>query len=209
MIDVAYPRCVFNFSWGQNKLKTLLLVLLTLLCSMQHTHADPLSDCINTLEHDAALQPISDKVSLAGKTDRQFSMMANESFPTPSEKEAIFAWATKRERCINDNPPIAQVNREGFNAVQSLILDLYKGTITYGQFTRQRQEIAKTVDAKKQQIIMQLLQQNQQQQMQQQQYQQQEEYLYQACMNRARDIYQRNACQMERAGRQLGGALSR
>lgn len=191
------------------KLKAVL-VLLALLGSMQHAYADPLSDCINTLERDSVLQPISDKVSLAGKTDRLFSMMANESFPTSSEKEAIFAWATKRERCINDNPPpnnpITQVNREGFNAVQSLILDLYKGIITYGQFTRQRQEIAKIVDAKTQQIIGQY---QQQQMQQQQQYQQQEEYLYQACMNRAGDIYQRNACQMERAGRQLGGALSR
>lgn len=192
------------------KLKTLLLVLLALLCSMQHVHADPLSDCINTLEHDSALQPISDKVSLAGKTDRLFSMMANESFPTSSEKEAIFAWATKRERCINDNPPpnnpITQVTREGFNAVQSLILDLYKGTMTYGQFTKQRQEIAKIVDAKTQQIIGQYQQQQMQQQRQQQQFC---ETRLQQCLSRAGDIYARNACQMENSGCALGGLLNR
>lgn len=43
---------------------------------------------------------------------------------------------------------------------------------------------------------------------QQQQYQaQQEEFAYQSCMNRARDQFQQASCQMERAGRQLGGAI--
>lgn len=190
------------------KFNILLLVFPTLLCAMQYAYADPVGECFNVLEYDSTLLPISDKVALAGKTDRLFSMMSNENYPTSSEKEAIFAWATKRERCLSNNPspsnPIIQVNIEGFNAIQSLILDLYKGTITYGQFARQRQEIAKMVDAKTQQIIGQY----QQQQAQQQQYQQQQEdYLHQACLNRARSQSAEAACNMERSGRQMGRAI--
>lgn len=187
------------------KLKAVL-VLLVLLCSSQHIYAD----CFDALENDTELQVIRDKVALVSSNSQTFGMLSNENYPSSDEKPAIYKWAIKREQCVNSRPlsndTVGQIYRETFNAVQSLILDLYKGTITYGQFTRQRQEIAKIAAAKTQQIIGQY---QQQQMQQQQQYQQQEEYLYQACMNRARDIYQRNACQMERAGRQLGGALSR
>jgi len=81
------------------KLK-IMMALVGLVCHTQQVYADQMSECINALDRDLTLQPISDKVSLTGKTDRLFSMMTNESYPTASEKEAIFAWATRRERCL-------------------------------------------------------------------------------------------------------------
>lgn len=175
-----------------------------ILGQLQHS----LEGCIDVLKYDVELKPISDKVALSGIGEQTFGMLANENHPTLDETQAIFRWATKREQCIRSNPPqnspITQANMEGFNAAQSLILDLYKGSITYGQFARQRQEIAKMVDAKTQQIIGQY----QQQQAQQQQYQQQQEdYLHQACLNRARSQSAEAACNMERSGRQMGRAI--
>lgn len=187
------------------KLK-VLLVLLALLCSSQQVYAD----CFDALKYDAELQPISDKVALVGSDGHTFSMLANENYPTSDEKQIIYKWATKREQCINSRPqpnnPVEQINREAFNAGQSLILDLYKGTITYGQFARKRQEIKNLADAKTQAVIGQYQQQQMQQQRQQQQFC---EARLQQCLSRAGDIYARNACQMENSGCALGGLLNK
>lgn len=165
----------------------------------------PIYYCNLALDGDPILQPIRDKVVLSGLSDPPFSMMANDDYATPSERQAILLWGSKRERCVKDNPPdaspISQVADEGFSAVQALILDLYKGQMTYGQFARKRQEVDAITRARIQQIIGQY----QQQQSQQQRYQQQqEEFLYQSCMNRARNQIDRASCGMERAGRGAG-----
>lgn len=192
------------------KLKTLLLVLLALLCSSQHIYAESLGDCFNALQYDNELQPISDKVALGRVGEVSFSMLANEATATPNEAQAIYKWAIKRERCFKSDPPpnniVTHVVTDGFNTVQSLLLDLHKGAITYGQFNRQCQEIMRILTARIQEIAGQ----QQQQQFQQQQYQQQqEEYLDQACLNRARSQIEKASCGMERAGRDIGRMLTR
>ena len=153
---------------------------------------------LSALEYDATLQPIRDKVSLSGGKDRLFSQMADESYPTPNEREIIRAWGEKRQHCANIN----QVNDEGFNAAQMLILELYKGGVTYGQFTSQVQDLVKNISEQHRQ-------QQAQQQNQQQQQRQFCETRYQQCLNRAFDVYARNACQMELGGCQIAGALNR
>ena len=118
-------------------------------------------DCFNALEHDAELSSIKDKVSLVYSDSQTFSLLASEAIPTLDETQVIYIWATKREQCFKSDPrpsPITQT----FNAVQSLILDLYKGGITYGQFAKQRQEVMRQY----RQQTLQLLQQMQQQQSQ-------------------------------------------
>jgi len=183
-------------------------LLLFLLCGL--AQAGSLNECFNSLEYDAELHPIKDKVSLVSSDTQTFGMLANEATPTSDETQAIYKWATKREQCLKSYPPpnnpLTQVNREGFNSIQSLILDLYKGNLTYGQFARQRREIAKMVEAKTQEIIGQYQQQQMQQQQQQRQFC---ETRYQQCLNRAKDIYARNACQMENAGCGIGNLLNR
>jgi hypothetical protein len=170
----------------------------------------PIYYCNLALESDPSLQQIRGKVVLSGLSEPSFTMMVNESYPTQSERQEILAWGSKREHCIKENPPqagpITQVAGEGFNAVQALIVDLYKGAITYGQFAKQRQDVQSITNARMQQIIGQY----QRQQSAQQQYQQQRgDYLDQACLNRARNPVERANCGMERAGRQIGEALSR
>lgn len=77
---------------------------------------------------------------------------------------------------------------------------------------RQREVLARDKENQRQrqlQVLM-LMQQQQQGQYQQQQYQQQRsDSQYQACLNRARDQFQRASCNLEQAGGQIGGALSR
>lgn len=189
------------------KLK-MMLVMLVLLSHTLHAVADPMGDCIAALANDDALQPIADKVALSGDSDRAFFMMANNSHPTASEKVVILDWGNKRERCLSNNPPpqnpVTHILVEGFRTVQSMILDLYNGDVSYGEFNRRRQDLNNAQQAMLQQVINQY----QQQQFQQRQYQQQrEDYLDQACLNRARNQIEMASCGMGRAGRQLGEAL--
>lgn len=77
---------------------------------------------------------------------------------------------------------------------------------------QKRSELARAQENERQrriQVLM-MMQQQQQGQYQQQQYQQQRgDYQYQACLNRARDQFQRASCSLEQAGGQIGGGLSR
>jgi hypothetical protein len=207
---VPSALCAFLETLGDvMESRLVILVFAGLLFSANQANAYGLVDCFNALKYDSQLQPISEKVELARVGDVTFGMLANEDRPTSEEKQAIFKWATKRDQCFNAYPPpnnlSTQAVRDGYNSVQSLILDLYKGAITYGQFAKQSRETMEMVVAR----IQGSAGQYQRQQAQQQQYQQQrEDYQYQACMNRARDQFAQSACNMERAGRQIGGALS-
>jgi hypothetical protein len=190
--------------------RLVILILIGLLFSAKQANAYDLDNCFNSLKYDPQLQTISDKVDLVYVGQPTFGMQANDNRPTTEEAQLIYRWGIRRDECFRNYPPpnnlAAQPVTEGFNAFQSLILDLYNGAVTYGQFAKQGKEISAMIVARIQGNVGQY----QQLQYQQQQYQQQrEDYLDQACLNRARDIYQRNACQMERAGRQIGGALFR
>ena len=197
----------------------VLLVSVVMLCSAQLVYAD----CFEELGYDHDLYMIADKVALSGIAGQTFSMLANENFPTAEEKVAILKWGEKREVCSKSieppNNPIAQIGYEGFKAFQLLILDLYKGSMTYSQFARQRQEINNVMGARSQQMkaqyLQQMMQMQQNQQQQQQGMQQYCETNYQRCLDRASmsgaNNYnlRKSQCDMENAGCQLGNALTR
>ena len=195
----------------------VLLVSVVMLCSAQLVYAD----CFEALGYDPDLYMIADKVSLSGSDGQTFSMLANENLPTSEEKIAIFKWGEKRELCSKSrgapNNPIEQIGYEGFKASQTLILDLYKGSMTYSQFAKQRQEIWNTSDARSQQMkaqyLQQMMQMQQNQQQQQQGRQQHCETNYQRCLDRASMSgannypYRKAECMSASAGCMLGNAL--
>jgi hypothetical protein len=188
------------------------LVSLSLLFITSHAAAEPWGDCLRGLASDYALQPIADKVALSGSSDRLFSMMANDSYPTATEKAVILDWGNKRERCNTSYPPeqrpLTHLYVEGFRTVQSMIFDLYKGAISYGEFNRRRQDLNTALEARIQQLVGQYQQQYQQQQYQQQQYQQQrEDYLNQQCLDRARNQFDRANCGIAAGARGIGSAI--
>ncbi len=168
------------------------------------------AECFSDLMYDSELSVIRGKVGLTSHTDQTFTMLANDSRPDSEETLAILKWGQKRDRCVAQIPasnhPVQQVQRQAFQTLQRLIVDLYRGNMTYGQFAQQRADIATTSDAQIQQILGQVQQQQYQQQQQRNQYC---ENNYQQCLNRARDIYMRNSCQMENAGCGIANSLMR
>lgn len=188
----------------------LLVVSLVLLLSTQQAGAYDLGDCFNALEYDNELQLISDKVPLARLNEVTFGMLSNEDTPTPEETQTIYKWAIKREQCFKNYPPprnlVTNIVREGFIALQAHILDLYKSRITYGQFANLCQETSQMIVANMNSAATQQQQSDQQRQRQKRQFC---ESRYQQCLDRAKDIYARNACQAENSGCSIGNMFSR
>ena len=121
--------------------------------------------CIKNIKEDSDLQEISEKVMLSGG-EPSIIMMANDDLPTLDEKKLIIKWAGKREVCnkmYREDASYFPGNPQAFAATNTidsfnrLVLNLYKGTVSYGEFALKRAELnsanmQKSVDQAKEQL---------------------------------------------------------
>jgi hypothetical protein len=113
--------------------------------------------CYERLKTDQSLQTISNKIALAGIKDQSFSMLANKEKPTGEEKLAIAAYADKRKQC--DQNADAMFKENGIapatiavidgtqTSIESALVALYDGKITYGEFAQYRKQMIDSRDA--------------------------------------------------------------
>jgi hypothetical protein len=101
---------------------------------------------LKSLYADARLDPIRDKVPLLLRPDAiKPNHLANETRPTAPEKQAITAWLQVREQAQQyqtaqrgqPSPHLTQTR----NRVTKAMVQLYNGTLTYGEFARRIREI--------------------------------------------------------------------
>lgn len=107
--------------------------------------------CLSDLKNDSQLSAISDKVSLDTAYDRDsyFDLLNIEDTPTPAEKAAIKTWALKLERCYKIKaqgyayePRDVAIWSAALDSDQLvLILELQKGSLSYGKFAAKRLEV--------------------------------------------------------------------
>jgi hypothetical protein len=109
------------------------------------------------------LEPISKNIELNRKPETAvpFEIASNTSYPTSEEAKVIAKWALIRDEYLkevqsinSDNPPtgsaIQQANEaklRSFNyelqaKINELIVTLYQGKLTYGEFAQKRYEIS-------------------------------------------------------------------
>ena len=107
--------------------------------------------CISKLENDPELAIISKKVALSKGDSPPIMMLADESKATEQEKAAIISWGDKRDKCNNlikiatSFYPLDKRNyifSEFADSANQLLLSLYKGKLTYGEFNIQRKTLA-------------------------------------------------------------------
>jgi hypothetical protein len=60
---------------------------------------DPFIQCIRDLAAEPHFEQLSHKLPLADLTSITFSMLADESRPTPKERQDIANWFEKRDKC--------------------------------------------------------------------------------------------------------------
>lgn len=107
--------------------------------------------CFMDLKSDRELKAIEDKVTLESVYDRDvyFELLNIEERPTANEKAAIKKWLSKLERCYGINSEsyayepknIAIWSAASDSEQLSLVLELSRGNLSYGQFAAKRLEI--------------------------------------------------------------------
>lgn len=116
----------------------------------------------------AGLSLISDKVELTRNAEATvpFEIASNRGFPTEPERQQIAKWASLRDTCskryediLKANPPtgnqlqITNANKDRSfillltSKVSELIVALYQGRISYGEFSQKRAEISRDIVA--------------------------------------------------------------
>ena len=101
------------------------------------------------IQSNPALDPIRGKVAFVRARDITFEMLSNTAYPNEAERAAILELAKLREIAydqylsIDDRyqPPYGRVYQAHRQATNALWADLYRGRITFAQFSRNFQEL--------------------------------------------------------------------
>lgn len=119
--------------------------------STYKTMFDRYQMCFENFKDDPELQLIAKKTSLVNTNDITLFMLADESKSSSAEKDVILTWSAKRDKCaglmklfISFSPkdPHNPLLLEGLSAVNQMLLGLYKGELTFGEFNKRRQDYA-------------------------------------------------------------------
>ena len=128
--------------------------------------------CFGKLEANAAFIKLKSKVDLGMIHDPRIDMLTDKTKPTSSDKKIIKDWYEARIACFDDGrnfrqqifpPAIFLLYGEWFINEQNLIVGLYEGKLSWGDFTKARVEEHKKMLAKDMYIRQDLNQKKQQQ----------------------------------------------
>ncbi len=109
--------------------------------------------CWKRIQNNPSLKVIANKLSLGGARNQTFSMLTNTRKPTTAEKAAISTYADLAMNCIRGyskgyaHPAHRLANNDAISAHEDLLVTLYKGQITYGEFAKSVKEISLLVSS--------------------------------------------------------------
>jgi len=115
------------------------------------------AECFHSIPSAPELTSIRMKVALSGVSDTTIAMLADARKPNATEKAAIYWWAEKRESCYNIRsfyhsylPNFSEniYDREFIEGTTQLIMSLYSGDISFGEFSKQRKVFAISIEKK-------------------------------------------------------------
>lgn len=111
---------------------------------------DPTSACMAGLAQDPALQPLAQKTPLASLKALKLPMLADNSKPDGGDKLLLAQWSEALKHCYtvgqgfrekNVTPASVAILDAQQHAVEALVVRLYAGEMSYGEFNRGRQDI--------------------------------------------------------------------
>lgn len=118
--------------------------------------------CFDLLVADKDLTILKNKIALDSIDNTNFSMLADDTYPTDQERKAIALYASKVEACRRPmkslslyypNDPTANLYRAFTDSNDQLILSLYKGQLSFGNFAKIRKENKVRVDDARMKIV--------------------------------------------------------
>jgi hypothetical protein len=119
--------------------------------------ADPFLECVISFTSEAHYSIIAAKLPLADFNHITFNMLADQSKPTPQEREDIAEWFDRRDACWknsaeyrNFNWPMdfVQLAEQGDIGIKEIGVDLYNRKISYGEANKRLQELGNGIKAK-------------------------------------------------------------
>lgn len=119
--------------------------------------ADPFVECVKAFTAEAHWAVLSSKLPLADFDHITFNMLADQSKPTPLEREDIAEWFDRRDACwgsssayhVSNWPAdFVQLAEQGNIGVKDIGVDLYNRKITYGEANKRFQDLGNGIKAK-------------------------------------------------------------
>jgi hypothetical protein len=123
----------------------------------QAAATDPFVQCVKGFTAEAHYASIAAKLPLADINSISFGMLADQSKPTPQERQDIAEWFDRRDACWKSTaeyhaeawpPEFIQVADESTAALKAIGVDLYNRRISYGEANRQIQDVGNSTKAK-------------------------------------------------------------
>jgi hypothetical protein len=119
--------------------------------------ADPFVECVKAFTAEPHYALIATKLPLADFDHITFNMLADQSKPTPLEREDIAEWFDRRDACWSSSAAyhksnwptdFVQLAEQGNIGVKDIGVDLYNRKITYGEANKRFQELGNEIKAK-------------------------------------------------------------
>ena len=112
---------------------------------------EQLKRCTDDLKRNPSLQIIATKIALGGADEESFSMLADQTKPSSAEKPAIALYGDLKKKCFQRwigtvgkagwPAPIISIYNTSSSSLDNLLLSLFNGSVTYGEFTKLRKEL--------------------------------------------------------------------
>jgi hypothetical protein len=109
-------------------------------------NTDPYLTCLHDVASDSQFKEIAAKLPLEPAASITFAMLADESRPTPKERNEIGAYFDKRDECLKASdamhrakwpPELYALGNEGSSRSKAIGADLYNRKITFGEANKQ------------------------------------------------------------------------
>ncbi len=106
--------------------------------------------CQTNLARDERIAQLGTKVALGRSTDASLAMLADSTRPSDVERQQIEIWSSLRASCVGllktdfgflDPDPRMGLLLAQFDAADRLVLALYKGELSFGEFNERRKSL--------------------------------------------------------------------
>lgn len=119
--------------------------------------ADQFLECVKSFTAEARYTGIVARLPLSDFDHITFNMLADQSKPTPLEREAIAEWFDRRDACWKNTAEyrrskwpsdFIELADQGDSGVKEIGVDLYNRKITYGDANKRLQDLGNAIKAK-------------------------------------------------------------
>ena len=150
--------------WSKNMKRVIVVMFFT--CNALAANAEKSAEvCFDQLDSNPVLSRLLPHVGSVSKTNAAtFQMMVSKLKPSKAEKEAIAVWGLEQQKCADmyreslpqGLPPAAfEIEAKSQSDMQQLLVTLYRGQLSYGEFIEFRKKLGEVKITKLRELLSQ------------------------------------------------------